>query len=247
MPGVIVTFKDVDFSYGEAPILESVSFEVESGSFVSVIGPNGGGKTTLVKLMIGLMQPIRGTIRLFGKPPQQSRRRVGYVPQYATFDPQFPITVIDIVLMGRLGRPAGFYTRRDREMAREALETVGLTSASRSQFSKLSGGQRQRVLIARALASEPDILVLDEPTSNVDVAVELRLSTLLEELNRSLTVILITHDLGFASSLVDTLLCVNKRVLIHPTSEVTEDMIRSLYDADVRYVEHGKIVGHADG
>lgn len=246
MPEKIVAFSDVDFAYAETQILESVSFEVEKGSFVSVIGPNGGGKTTLVKLMIGLLQPTHGKIRLFGKQPQQSRRRVGYVPQYTTFDPQFPITVMDIVLMGRLGRLMGFYTKQDRRKAREALETVDLAQVSRSQFSKLSGGQRQRILIARALATEPDILVLDEPTSNVDVGVELRLSTLMEELNKSLTVILITHDLGFASSLVDTLLCVNKRAFIHPTSEVTEEMIRNLYDADVRYVEHGTTIGDSD-
>ena len=247
MSDTIVSFKDVDFSYADTPVLTAASFEIQKGSFVSVIGPNGGGKTTLVKLMIGLLQPTRGQIRLFGKPTQQSGRRVGYVPQYTHFDPQFPITVAEIVLMGRLGRLVGFYNRKDREKARMALETVGLEDVGKSQFSKLSGGQRQRVLIARALASEPDMLVLDEPTSNVDVAVELKLSTLLEELNRTLTVVLITHDLGFASSLVDTLLCVSRRVLIHPTAEVTEEMIRSLYDADVRYVEHGKIVGDTDG
>jgi zinc transport system ATP-binding protein len=235
-----VEFRDVSFAYDGEAVLRDASFRVEPGSFVSILGPNGGGKTTLAKLMLGLLSPQRGTIRVFGKRPAVGRHNIGYVPQYSTYDPQFPVTVLDVVLMGTLSPLVSFHTKRDRARALSALEEVGLSEAASRAFADLSGGERQRVLIARALAVDPAILLLDEPTANVDVALESRLSSLLRYLNKRLTVMLITHDLGFVSSDVHQVLCVNEQVRIHPTESVTPEMISQLYGGSVRMVRHDR-------
>ena len=241
MSETIVTFKNVSFSYTGVPVLRDVDLAIQRGDFISIIGPNGGGKTTLAKLILGLVQPVRGTVELFGVSPYQSRDRVGYVPQYTQFDPQFPISVLDVTLMGRISRRFSFSRRLDREAAMKSLEEVGLADLARRQFSSLSGGQRQRILIARALAGEPEILLLDEPTSNIDIAVEDRLSSLLETLSKRMTVLLITHDLGFVSHLVTKLVCVSETTRVHPTYEVTPEMIHSLYEGRIKMVRHDEI------
>ena len=166
-----VLLRDVTFSYGGEPVLEDVNLSVGAREAVCIVGPNGGGKTTLVKLILGLLLPQRGEVRLFGQPPRLARLRVGYMPQHVQHDPLFPVTVMDIVLMGRLGRGGlggllGWPGRADRRAARNALEQVGMDGFGRHPFAALSGGQRQRVLIARALCCEPELLLLDEPTSN---------------------------------------------------------------------------------
>jgi zinc transport system ATP-binding protein len=239
-----VSLRDVTFSYGGAPVLEDVNFSIGPREAVSLIGPNGGGKTTLVKLMLGMLAPQRGEARLFGRPPWQARRRVGYMPQQMRFDPSFPVSVADVVLMGRLGR-GGFWSRiggwrgrADRAAARDALAQVGLDGFWRESFSALSGGQRQRVLIARALCCQGDLLVLDEPTANVDSSVEVQLLELLRQLNQRMAVVLVSHDLGFVSELVERVICVNRRVAVHPTAELTGRSIRELYGGEVRVVRH---------
>lgn len=238
--GEALRFDSVDFSYGGAPVIENADFAVADGDFMSVIGPNGAGKTTLAKLLLGLLEPRSGTIRVFGRAPRAARSQLGYVPQYAQFDPAFPVTVMDVVLMGRLRPGIGPYRRQDRSAAYAALGEVGLEGLERRPFSRLSGGQRQRVLIARALAGDPRLLILDEPTANVDAAVESRLSTLLRRLNERMTILLITHDLGFVSEAVRHVVCVNRWVKVHPTEEVTPDMITELYGGNVRLVRHDK-------
>ncbi|WP_455383466.1 metal ABC transporter ATP-binding protein [Salinispira pacifica] len=234
----VVVFDRVDFRYPGVPVIENASFELEETDFASIIGPNGGGKTTLARLILGLASPSSGTISVFGRPPQASRRRIGYVPQYAAFDPNYPVTLREVALMGRVGPRPGFRRRRDLEAADNALEQVGLTALRSRPFAELSGGQRQRVLIARALASGPEILLLDEPTANVDAAVEHQLNALLHRLNEKLTILLITHDLGFVSELVNRVVCVNREVKVHPTSEVTAEMIQELYGGHIRRVDH---------
>ena len=238
-----ITLRNVTFSYGVAPVLEDVGFSVGPREAVCLIGPNGGGKTTLVKLILGLLTPRRGEVRLFGQPPRSSRRRAGYMPQHVQYDPRFPISVMDIVLMGRLGQGGlrgltGWYGRADRRAALDALEQVGMKEFRRRPFGSLSGGERQRVLIARALCCGPDLLLLDEPTSNIDTLVEARLLELLGELNTRMAIVLVSHDLGFVSGLVERVICVNRRVVVHPTSELTGDSIRDLYGGEVRMVRH---------
>jgi zinc transport system ATP-binding protein len=238
-----ISLRNVTFSYGGEPALEDVNVSVEERQAVCIVGPNGGGKTTLVKLILGLLAPQRGEVRVFGLPPHRARLRIGYMPQHVQHDPLFPVTVMDIVLMGRLGHGGlgdvfGWPTRIDRRAALDALAQVGMEEFGRRPFAALSGGQRQRVLIARALCCKPDLLLLDEPTSNVDSAVEVRLLELLRELNRRMTIVMVSHDLGFVSGLVETAICVNRRVVVHPTNEMTGAAIRDIYGGEVRMVRH---------
>jgi len=239
MNTAIISFQDVDFSYSSEPILEDVNLKIHPGEFVSVIGPNGGGKTSLLLLALGMLRPNRGTVQVFGRAPERERSRLGYVPQFTRFDPLFPVTVYDVVQMGRLGRFwTGPYRKEDREAALTALEQVGLAELRRRSFSELSGGQRQRVLIGRALATEPEVLLLDEPTANVDRLATDKLYELLVDLNQRLTVVLVSHDLGIVSRFVSSVVCVNKTVFTHPVSELTGEMIRDLYGGEIALVRH---------
>lgn len=237
-PAVALT--DVCFSYDGPLVLEDVTFAIPRGDFVSLIGPNGGGKTTLLKLMLGLVAPTRGGISVFGVPPVDARRLVGYVPQYQVFDAQFPVTVMDVTLMGRLGRanPLGPYRRAAKDAACEALRKVGLLELRDRPFPTLSGGQRQRALIARALAAAPELLLMDEPTANIDSLVVDELYGLLRTLNQAMTVVLVSHDLGFVSRLVRRVVCVNRTVKMHPTSELSGADMQSLYGTAVHMVRH---------
>jgi zinc transport system ATP-binding protein len=244
----VISLSDVSFSYGNVPVLENVSFEIGHRESVCVVGPNGGGKTTLVKLILGLLKPDAGRIRVLDRHPWQARLNVGYMPQHVLYDPQFPVTASDIVLMGRLGRPGlsgflGWPNREDRYAVRDALQQVDMWEFCRQPFASLSGGQRQRVLIARAICSRPELLLLDEPTSNVDTLVESRLWDLLRELNKRMTILMVTHDLGFVSNLVEKVICVNRRVVVHPTTHVTGAVINDIYGGEVRMVHHG----HGEG
>jgi len=232
--------RGVAFSYNGAPVLQDVSFTVQRSEFVSILGPNGGGKTTLLKLLLGLLTPDAGTIRIFGEPPERVRHLIGYVPQHFQYDASFPVLVQDVVLMGRLGGgfTVGRFKRKDRDEAMLALREVGLYDMRTKRFSELSGGQRQRILIARALASSPQMLFLDEPTANIDAAVEKNLASLLHELNKRMTIIMVTHDVAFISTHVKRVVCVNRIVAEHPTSAVCGDIVRELYGADIAMVRH---------
>jgi len=236
----VVRFEDVEFSFGERPLLSDVSYSICSKDFVSIVGANGSGKTTLLKLMLGLLQPTRGKVTVFSKPPHLIRHRIGYVPQFARYDSSFPIHVIDVVLMGRLCRhkPWGRYHAVDHRAAENALRDVDLVHMAQHPFSDLSGGQRQRVLIARALAGNPDMLLLDEATANLDLEAEQRLLAKLEQLNERLTIVMVSHDLGFVTRHVKSVLCVKGTCSIHPTSEVTGELINAMYGTNMRMVRH---------
>lgn len=234
----IISFSGVDYSYNGTRVLEGVSFGIERGDFATIIGPNGGGKTTLAKLMLGLLEPEGGAIRVLGDSPERASRKIGYVPQYSQFDPQFPITVLDVVLMGRLSKPIGFYSRSDKKAAEKALEDVNLSRFGHRSFAELSGGQRQRVLVARALAGNPEVLLMDEPTSSVDTSVEEKLKEMLNRLNSYLTILLITHDLGFVSTCINKIVCVNRVVHMHTPREVTPELLSELYGTPVQFVDH---------
>jgi len=239
----VIMLRDVSFSYGEAMVLEDVNLTIPARQTACMIGPNGGGKTTLVKLILGLLKPNRGEIRLFGLPPQAGRLRVGYMPQHLQYDLHFPLSVLDVTLLGRLGGGRwGWPNRADRRAALEALEWLGMKDFQRMPFGALSGGQRQRVLIARALSSHPDLLILDEPTSNVDTVAETRLLELLDELSHRMTILLVSHDLGFVSTIVKSVICVNRRVLVHPLSRLTPEAIEAVYGEQVRLVRHGELL-----
>ncbi|AKJ63579.1 metal ABC transporter ATP-binding protein [Kiritimatiella glycovorans] len=228
-----VSLNGVGFEYGNTPVVQDATFDIESGAFVCMIGPNGGGKTTLLRLMLGLNRPARGTVRILGRPPGRVRRSIGYMPQHLQYDRAFPVTVRDVVRMGLIGCRG-----RGGARVREALETAGLYDRADTPFHRLSGGQRQRVLIARALVSGPQLLLLDEPTANVDPAAEEHLFDLLTRLNRRMTIVVVSHDLGFVSSAIDYCICVNRRVFTHPTREITGEKIEELYGGRLSAVRH---------
>jgi zinc transport system ATP-binding protein len=232
--------RELDFGYDGRPVLRRVELSIPRGDFVTVLGPNGSGKTTLFKLALGLLKPDRGTIEVLGRSPRAARQDIGYVPQHPQLDPLFPVNALDVVLMGRLGCSPGWggWRATDKERGRAALAEVGLADRAGVHFAALSGGQQQRVLIARALAGDPEMLLLDEPTSNLDAQVEEEFFRLLDELNRRLTILLVSHDLGFVSQHVKSVVCVGHDVAIHPTSEITGEVIADLYGADMRLVRH---------
>jgi zinc transport system ATP-binding protein len=232
--------RGLDFGYNGKPVLEKVDLSIPQGDFVTVLGPNGSGKTTLLKLALGLLKPSAGKMEILGQTPDKARGRIGYVPQHPRLDPLFPVDALDVVLMGRFGKSPmwGGWRQADRDRARQTLDEVGLADRASSHFSSLSGGQQQRVLIARALAGDPEMLLLDEPTANLDAQVEEDFYALLKELNERLTILLVSHDLGFVSGYVKSVVCIGHDVAIHPTTEITGEIIADLYGADMRLVRH---------
>lgn len=237
----VIDVRGVSFAYDGPLALEDVTVSVGAGEFACIVGPNGGGKSTLLKLMLGLLEPAAGTVRVLGQPPRAARPSIGYLPQHAQFDPQFPITVLDVALMGRLGqgRRFGPYGRTEQRVALDALAEVRMDDHARRPFSSLSGGQRRRVLIARALACRPEILMLDEPTANLDIDVEEQLYELLRELNRRLTIVMVSHDVAYVSRYVRTAICVNRTAHMHTGAEITHEVIRNLFGRQIRLVPHG--------
>ncbi len=235
-----IEVRGVSFSYGGPLVLEDVNLCLHQGDFISLIGPNGGGKTTLLKIILGLLKPTKGSVRIMGGSTGEARHRIGYIPQKAQYDPQFPVSVFEVTLMGRLGwgHSYGLYSKSDREHSIRALEEVGLAGLRNQAFSTLSGGQQQGVLIARALAGDPEILLLDEPTANLDVHMEQTFLDLLINLNQRMTVVLVSHDLGVVSRLVRTVVCVKQKVMVHPTTDLSGEMIQDMYGGGIRMVRH---------
>jgi zinc transport system ATP-binding protein len=236
----VIQVRDVSFSYGGPPILEHVTLDVERGEFLGLVGPNGGGKSTLLKVMLGLLRPSRGTVRVLGRPVEAGRRAIGYVPQYAEFPRDFPIRVEDTVLMGRLGQTRSLfgYTHGDRAAARRALQRAEAGELAGRRIDALSGGQLQRVMIARALAVEPEVLMLDEPTANIDMRVETDIFDLLKQLQSQVTILVVSHDIGFISQYVDRVACLNRTLLCHRTDAIDGKTIEELYGAPVRMIHH---------
>ncbi len=225
MPPLIIV-KGLYFSYGEQLILENINLEINAGDFLAILGPNGSGKSTLLKLILGLLRPEQGEIFLFGKPIGKFREwwRLGYVPQraIAKVDPVFPVTVEEVVSFGLLAKKRfpRFLTSRDREAIQKALLRVEMEGFSKRRLCELSGGQQQRVFIARAIVSEPQVLLLDEPTTGVDVATQERFYDLLGEFNRrGLTIVIVTHDIGIVNKHVKQVACLNRRLVYHGTHE----------------------------
>lgn len=223
------------------PVLEGLSLTVQPGHFLGIIGPNGGGKTTLLKVVLGLIVPSRGTVSVLGRSPGEARGKVGYVPQHFHFDTGFPVSVIDVVLMGRLALvgPMRPYGSVHRGRAHVALEEVGIADLADRPIGSLSGGQLQRVMLARALVTEPKVLLLDEPTSSLDTRVGRDVYDLLGRLAEEMTVILVSHDIGVITRHVETIACLNQRLHYHHSKELTGEMIEAAYGCPVDLVAHG--------
>lgn len=226
-----VNFDDVTFFYEDTPVLKDVNFSIEEGSFVGMIGPNGGGKTTLLKLLMGFLKPTRGSISIFGNPPSYGKQEIAYVPQSLRYDKQFPISVMELVLGGRLAHLPwyGVFSKEDIEAAIQALERVNMSQFKDRGFGTLSGGQAQRALIARALASNPKLLLLDEPTANVDANAEHDIYDILKKLQGYMTILMVTHDLNTAIHLFDKVLCVQHTCTVLDPQQVCEHFAIGLY------------------
>ena len=232
----VIQFKDVSFAYGRVPVLENINLQIDNGEFFAIIGPNAAGKSTLVKLILGLLVPDEGSIRVFDLDPMAARGRIGYVPQHPTFRRDFPISVAEVVRLGQLGSDT---SAGETEMNyRTAMQAVELDEISARQISTLSGGQLQRVLIARALACAPEVLILDEPTANIDLPTEVSFFELLKQHNESMTIIVISHDVAFISDYVDRVGCLNRSLICHRTDEISGKTIEELYGTSVRMIHH---------
>jgi zinc transport system ATP-binding protein len=236
-----IRFDDVCFAYGREEVLHNITLRIEARSLVAVVGPNGGGKSTLVKLALGLLTPRRGEVRVLGRRPTEVQHRLGYVPQHLHFDPAFPICALDVVLMGRVDRHwAGPYRGADRDAAQQALNRVGVAHLASRGFPELSGGERQRVLIAQALVTDPNVLLLDEPTANVDATVERQVYDLLAELRESVTIVVVSHNLNVVTRHATHLACVNRVASLVSMGQMSEDERRAVYRGDLAYLHHGE-------
>ncbi len=224
-----IKVENLSFKYEDTLILENVSFHIREGEFIGIFGPNGGGKTTLLKLLMRFLKPQHGTIEIL------DREKIGYVPQISQLDRQFPITVLDVVKMGCLEKSAfRSYVSDADETALEALKKVDMAHFRDHAFGTLSGGQTQRTLIARALVSNPSILLLDEPTASVDTAAEESIYTLLEQLKGKITILMVTHDLHAMLQKVDRFLCVHRRVTPYSQTQICDHFAQGLYHPPLR-------------
>ena len=242
----IIQIADLDFAYNGQRVLEEVNLEVLEGDFLAMIGPNGGGKTTLLKLMLGLLKPAHGRIRIMGKPATSASHYIGYVPQDVHINRRFPITALDVVLMGKLapGKRWSKKAEQDRRDALAALERIDMAGLADRRIGELSGGQRQRVFIARALVTHPRLLLLDEPTASIDSRGQTDFYRLLKRLNKDVTIIVVSHDLLVISTYVKSVACVNHRLHYHQQAEITGDMLETMYPCTVEEVCPVELVTH---
>lgn len=238
----VIEVRDLTVYYQQVCALFNVSLSVKDKEFLGIIGPNGGGKSTLLKAILGLVTPYSGKVEIFGKSPAKALGIMGYVPQFTKFHRDFPIDVEETVLMGRLsGKTPIFhkYSKEDMDMAHSLMDKLELYPLRKRQIGQLSGGQLQRTLIARALTVEPKILVLDEPTASLDTESKSHIYSILEGLNQDMTIIMVTHDMGAISSHVQTLACLNRQLHYHGHSELSDDLIHQLYGCPVDLIAHG--------
>ncbi|MEM8778913.1 MAG: metal ABC transporter ATP-binding protein [Cyanobacteria bacterium P01_G01_bin.49] len=236
-----ITLENVYAKYQKIPVLEEINLTIEEGDFLGLIGPNGGGKTTLFKVLLGLIKPYQGTVKIFGRTVAKGRHCIGYVPQLLELDRDFPVCVADVVRMGRLGKRHLLqrYTSKDEAIINRTLDQVGMLKLSDHPIGELSGGERQRVYIARALASEPRILLLDEPTASVDPQRQTSIYELLKDLNEFMTIVMISHDIGAISACVKTVGCLNHRLFFHGDPPLTTKVIEETYQCPVDLIAHG--------
>ncbi len=240
--GTAIHVSDLTVAYGNTLALDKVRLDVEKGDYMGIIGPNGGGKSTLLKSVLGLTDRLSGEIKIMGRNIREGRNLIGYVPQSAEFDRSFPINVTEVVLTGMLGKGMKAfrkYSQEETDKAGELLSSVGISHLSGNHISALSGGEFQKMLIARALAVDPEILLLDEPTASVDASSRNQIYDLLDKLNEKITIVLVTHDLLAISSKVRRLACLNVKLVYHGEPELDDSIVSSLYGCPVDLIAHG--------
>jgi zinc transport system ATP-binding protein len=240
MNNVVIDIDNVSFNYGAVPVLEDISLKIYEDEFIGIIGPNASGKSTLLKLILGLIQPDKGSIHKFNHDGNDVHNYIGYVPQHVTFSRDFPVTVSEVVMMGHVTAKSKLfrYSKNEISTAKQAMQALEIDDIANRQVGALSGGQLQRVLIARALVCQPEILLLDEPTSNVDMRVEEDIFALLKNYSEHMTIIVVSHDIAFISGYVDRVACLNRTLVCHNTESISGKMIEELYDAPVKMIHH---------
>jgi zinc transport system ATP-binding protein len=243
MTAEIVSIDNLWIFREEHAILEDINLKLERADFLGLIGPNGGGKSTLLKVMLGLIKPDKGRIRIFGQEPEAARARMGYLPQKTIFDQNFPIKVQEVVQMGRFSKTGLFhrYGPADRNAAFRALEEVGMEDRADREIGALSGGEQQRVFVARSLVSDPELLLLDEPTAGVDSSQQTEFYELLCHLNKDMgiAIVLVSHDITAISKYVGKIACLNQRLYYHGSKELTNEDIEKAYGCPVEMIAHG--------
>lgn len=238
---IAIRIKNLTAGYENEIVIENINLNIFDGDFFGIIGPNGGGKSTLLKIILGLLNPLKGSVHIYDKNPIFGRKNIGYVPQYCEFDKQYPISVWDVVLMGRrsIRGVSPWYSSEDKKATNNALEKVNMQDHKNRHISELSGGQRQRIFIARALVSNPKILLLDEPTASIDKDLQINFYNLLKEINKNVTIILVTHDIGVISSYVNRVACLNHYMFTHDEKLITKEMLEATYSCPVDLIAHG--------
>jgi len=235
----IIKFENVFFSYGNNLVLEDINFSVRANDYIALMGPNGGGKSTMLKIILGILKPDKGIIKIFNKDPINQRQKIGYLTQNNSFDFSFPISVSDLVLMGRYKIMKRCYGIDDREAVFEALKKVNMEEFSNRHINTLSGGQLQRALIARAIVKNPEILLLDEPMSGVDPEAQKAIYDILINLNKEMAIILITHDTSVVSSEIGSVACLNRNLFYHGPAEGSLGKLAKAYKCPVEIISHG--------
>ncbi len=239
----IIEIKDLSAGYTGEIILEDINLDVNDLDFIGIIGPNGGGKTTLLKVVLGLIKPYRGSVNFYnGEDLKRSGNMIGYLPQINQIDLRFPISVIDVVMSGLMSREGLFsrYSGKQKELAGELLKKLGIYNLRNKTIGELSGGQLQRVYLCRAIISSPRLLMLDEPNTFVDTKFETDFYEILKELNKEMAIIVVSHDVGTICWYVKTIACVNRHLHYHPSNVITQDQLAS-YNCPIQIITHGDI------
>jgi zinc transport system ATP-binding protein len=245
-----INIHDLSVRYDRIYAIEDVNLQIEYGDFAGIIGPNGSGKSTLLKAMLGLVTPCSGEVEILGTSPEQARSHMAYVPQIARIDRYFPISVQEVILMGRMVGKRGLlhhYSDADQDLVQECMQQLEISDLAKRQIGQLSGGQFRRVLIARALVVKPRLLLLDEPTAGLDAHSSSQIFSILSELNREVTIILVTHDTMAISSYVKTIVCINHTLFYHGEPNLSPDLIQKFYGCPIDLLAHGvphRVLGH---
>ncbi len=234
-----VEMKNVSMKYNEQYVLENIDFEIDQNDFMAIIGPNGGGKSTLLKIILGILTPSTGDVKIFGKEPKHAKNLIGYLPQNLSFDRDFPINVYETVLTGRYHGLFKGYNQTDKKAALEALKNVEMYDLKDRQIGKLSGGQMQRVFIARAIVREPKLLIMDEPMASIDPEMQHSFYKLMSRLKDNMAIILVSHDVGAVSTHVDKIACLNQKLFYHGPVENAANGLEEIYHCPIDLISHG--------
>ncbi len=234
-----VEINHLSIKYNEQLVLRDINLCIEEKDFIAIIGPNGGGKTTLLKVILGILTPDTGEVKVFGREPKKSRDVIGYLPQKLVFDPNFPISVFETVLTGRYHGLFKGYSKDDHDAVVTALKEVEMRDMKDRQISKLSGGQMQRVFIARAIVRDPKLLIMDEPMASIDPDMQRTFYDLMSKLKDKMTIVLVSHDVGAVSTHVDKIACLNQGLYYHGPVEDSANGLEEIYHCPIELISHG--------